>query len=343
MNELQTILSDSVNGLLAERVTKNLIQSAEDGIWPDVLWNELEANGLTRVLAPESHGGAGGTWADAAIVLKAAGRHVTPLPLAEAVLAHWLLAEAGIAAPDGVLTVMEGDFTLDGSEFSGIARRVPWGRQAAHGVALVEGGAGPTMVLVPFEGAVIAPDINVAREPRDTVTLKAATATTAAVTLPENALRLYGALARACQMAGALDYLAAQTVAYANERTQFGKPIGKFQAIQQQLAVLATQAAATGIAADHACAQATRRKEDAAFEIAVAKIRADDASSIATSIAHQVHGAIGFTYEHGLHFATRRLWSWRAEFGAGAEWAESLGRETISRGADALWPHVTAR
>ena len=75
----------------------------------------------------------------------------------------------------------------------------------------------------------------------------------------------------------------------------------------------------------------------------MAKIRADDASSIATSIAHQVHGAIGFTYEHGLHFATRRLWSWRAEFGAGAEWAESLGRETISRGADALWPYVTAR
>ena len=337
MNELQTILADSVNGLLAELVTRDLIQKAEDGTWPEDLWNDLEANGLTRVLAPEAEGGAGGTWADAAIVLKAAGRHVAPLPLAEAVLAHWLLAESGIPAPDGVLTVMEGNFALAGGKLSGTAPRVPWGRNAAHGVALV----GAEIVLAPLAGAAIAPDINVAREPRDAVTLKNVTAQSASVALPENALRLFGALIRACQMAGALDYLAAQTVAYANERTQFGKPIGKFQAIQQQLAVLATQAAAAGIAADHACA--SLNKGDAAFEIAVAKIRADDASSIATSIAHQVHGAIGFTYEHGLHFATRRLWSWRAEFGAGAEWAESLGRETIARGADALWPYVTAR
>jgi acyl-CoA dehydrogenase len=159
--------------------------------------------------------------------------------------------------------------------------------------------------------------------------------------LPENTLRLHGALARSCQMAGALDYLAAQSVQYANERTQFGKPIGKFQAIQQQLAVLSTQAAAASIAAAHGCAAAD--KGDAAFEIAVAKVRADDASSEATLIAHQVHGAIGFTYEHGLHFATRRLWAWRAEFGSGAEWADWLGRETLARGADELWPFVTAR
>ena len=66
-------------------------------------------------------------------------------------------------------------------------------------------------------------------------------------------------------------------------------------------------------------------------------------TGIGRSVRHQVHGAIGFTYEHGLHFATRRLWSWRAEFGAGRDWAETLGHETIAAGADALWPHVTAR
>ena len=236
---MQTILADSVNGLLAERVTRDLIQNAEDGAWPEALWNELEANGLPRVLAPEA-GRRGRHMGDAAIVLKAAGRHVAPLPLAEALLAHWLLAEAGIAAPDGVLTVMEGDFALAGGKLSGTAPRVPWGRNAAHGVALV----GAEVVLVPLAGAAIAQDINVAREPRDAVTLKDAAVQSASVTLPKNALRLYGALIRACQMAGALDYLAEQTVAYANERTQFGKPIGKFQAIQQQLAVLATQAAA---------------------------------------------------------------------------------------------------
>lgn len=339
MNELQTILSDSVNGLLSERVTRALIQNAEEGEWPAALWTEIEANGLTRVVVPEDQGGAGGTWADAAIVLKAVGEHVAPIPLAEAVLANWLLVKAGIGVPDGVATLLDGEFKLSEDRISGTAPRVPWGRNANHGVAIVEG----AVVLVPLDGAAIVPAINVAREPRDGVTLQGVRVTAKKAELPEEAMMLYGALIRACQMAGALDYLSVQSVRYANERTQFGRPIGKFQAIQQQLAVLSTQAAAAGLAAAHACAQLDRRGADAGFEIAIAKIRADDASSIATSIAHQVHGAIGFTYEHGLHFATRRLWSWRAEFGAGADWAERLGRETIARGADALWPHVTAR
>ena len=339
MNELQTILSDSVNGLLSERVTKALVQKAEEGDFPTALWDEVEANGLSRVLVPEEQGGAGGTWADAAIVLKAAGEHVAPLPLADALLANWFLTQAGVDVPDGMTTLLDGEFTLEGGKLSGEAKRVPWGRDAAQGVAIVKG----EVVLVALEGAEIDPGINVAREPRDRVTLKGAAATAKKAALPENAMKLYGALVRACQMAGALGYLSSQSVAYANERTQFGKPIGKFQAIQQQLAVLSTQAAACGVITDHACAQVDKRGADAAFEIAAAKIRLDDASSVATSIAHQVHGAIGFTYEHGLHFATRRLWSWRAEFGAGREWAAELGRETMAGGADALWPRVTAR
>jgi acyl-CoA dehydrogenase len=56
-----------------------------------------------------------------------------------------------------------------------------------------------------------------------------------------------------------------------------------------------------------------------------------------------VHGAIGFTYEHSLHFATRRLWSWRAEFGSESGWAVELGRRVAARGADALWSDITAR
>lgn len=339
MNELQTILSDSVNGLLSDRVNKQLIQKAEEGVFPSALWGELEANGLTRVLVPEDQGGAGATWADAAIVLKAAGEHAAPLPLAECILANWFLAEAGLDAPEGVTTLLDGEFTLVGGKLSGEAKLVPYGRDATHGVAIVKG----EVVRVALSGAKIAPGLNVAREPRDHVVLKDADAISAKASLPGDAMRLYGALVRACQMAGALSYLSAQSVAYANERTQFGKPIGKFQAIQQQLAVLSTQAAACGVITDFACAQVVKRGADAAFEIAAAKIRVDDASSIATSIAHQVHGAIGFTYEHGLHFATRRLWSWRAEFGAGAEWAKRLGRETIKGGADALWPRVTAR
>ncbi|MGV8996416.1 MAG: acyl-CoA dehydrogenase family protein [Parvibaculaceae bacterium] len=341
MNELQTILSDSVNRLLADHATKQIIVAAEQGVWPKALWDELVANGLTRVLVPEEMGGAGATWSDAYVVLKAAGEHAAPVPLAEAIVAGWLLARAGIAVPEGIITLMEGDFLLKEGRLSGKAINVPFARYATHGVALVKSGWGVEAVLVPLDYARIDQDQNVAREARDTLYFERVVVETGWVELPENGLHLFGALARSVQMAGALEYLTKQSVAYANERTQFGKPIGKFQAIQQQLAVLSTQSAAAGIAAAHACAAAD--KGEASFEIAVAKVRVDDASSIATSIAHQVHGAIGFTYEHGLQFVTRRLWAWRAEFGSGAEWAEELGRAAMERGADELWPYVTGR
>ena len=154
-----------------------------------------------------------------------------------------------------------------------------------------------------------------------------------------NLVKKLGALMRSNQMAGALESTLTQSVRYANERIQFGRPIGKFQAIQQDLAVLSTHVAASSVAADYACSSMDKGNPD--FAIAVAKSRIDDAVSVGAGIAHQVHGAIGFTYEHGLHFATRRLWSWRAEYGSGSEWSKILGEKAISNGADKFWPSIT--
>jgi alkylation response protein AidB-like acyl-CoA dehydrogenase len=71
------------------------------------------------------------------------------------------------------------------------------------------------------------------------------------------------------------------------------------------------------------------------------KIRAGEAAGKVAEIAHQVHGAIGFTHEHSLHRLTRRLWSWRDEFGTESHWSRELGREVMSAGADALWPTMS--
>jgi acyl-CoA dehydrogenase len=156
-----------------------------------------------------------------------------------------------------------------------------------------------------------------------------------------DAIWLYGALARSSQMAGALESILAQAVRYATERKQFGRAIGAFQAIQHQLALLAGHTAAAGMASAHACRAAERG--DPTLAVAAAKVRVGEAAGLGAGIAHQVHGAIGFTYEHSLHFATRRLWSWRAEFGAESYWAAALGRRVAARGADQLWPDLTAR
>jgi acyl-CoA dehydrogenase len=203
--------------------------------------------------------------------------------------------------------------------------------------------AGGQVALVPAGGARVEPDVNLALEPRDTLVWEGAPVIAAAPAsrLPADGVRLYGALVRSAQMAGGLEYLLAQTVRYVSERKQFGRAIGSFQAIQHQLALLAGHTAAAGIAAANAFRAADRG--DAAFEIAVAKVRTGEAAGLGAGIAHQCHGAIGFTYEHALHFVTRRLWSWRAEFGAEGYWAAEIGRGVALRGGDALWSHITAR
>jgi acyl-CoA dehydrogenase len=136
-----------------------------------------------------------------------------------------------------------------------------------------------------------------------------------------------GAAARTLQIAGALAHVLEITTSYAQQRVQFGRPIGKFQAIQQNMAVLAGHAAAASAAAGMA-AEAAENGLDA-FVIGAAKLRAGEAASVGAAIAHQVHGAIGFTHEHALNHATRRLWSWRGETAAEA-------------GADRLWATITA-
>ena len=351
MNELRTILSDVVTRLFAERVTRELSEAAERGGWPAALWQAVEENGLTLPLVPEAKGGAGGTWGDAYVVVSAVGRHAVPLPLPETIVASWLLAEAGLEVPAGPLTVAptQRDERLrlvrrdGGVRLDGTAARVPWGRAAEHVVVVDEADGRVTVALVAAGDARVTPDTNIAREPRDALAFAGApvlAAAPAAAGVPRDALRLYGALVRAAQMAGGLEAVLGLATRYATERRQFGKPIGQFQSIQQNLAVLAGQAAAAGIAAANAFRAADRG--DCWFETAVAKVRVGEAAGVGASIAHQVHGAIGFTYEHQLQFVTRRLWSWRAEFGGESEWAALLGRSVAERGAETLWPLLTA-
>jgi acyl-CoA dehydrogenase len=350
-SELGSLLADTVTRLFGDLVTKELIESAEKGVWPDKLWRALEEGGLTLPLVPEEGGGAGGVWLDAHVVIRASGRHAAPVPLAETIVAGWLLSRAGIEVPLGALTlapVRSGERLAlsragSGWTVSGSVTRVPWGRVATHVVTVAEAEGATMVALVPTKGATITEDRNLALEPRDTLVFAVAPVAkvASAAGVSADAIRQYGAMARSAQMAGALECILDQSVRYATERKQFGKPLASFQAIQQNLAVLAGHVAASGIAAEQAFRAADR--DDARFEIAAAKIRVGEAVGVGTSIAHQTHGAIGFTYEHSLHFATRRLWSWRAEFGSESAWAIELGRRVAARGADALWPDLTAR
>ena len=352
MSDIQDMIAESANRMFSENVDRRLYDKVESGNWPDDLWRQVEECGYTRVLDTEKAGGASGKWSDAYPLLHAIGYHRVPLPLSETIIASGLLAQTGLKIPEGPLTVIQQPtgaslkLDLEGGRLrlNGIAESVPWARFAK---ALVVGGQlRGRQVLACVDGSAeglqVSPGTDVAGEPRDRLTFDSCSASAFVETgrrLPRDPVTLYGALARAVMMAGAAESVLHQSVQYANERVQFGRAIGKFQAIQQSLAVLASTVTAAKSVTEAACEAAAGSPSH--FHVAVAKIRAGQAAGEVPAIAHQVHGAIGFTHEHTLHYATRRLWSWRAEYGAESVWAKALGQHAIRRTGANFWSDLT--
>ena len=344
------IIVDTATRIFGDLCEPQTVNAAEEGRWPEELWNALEESGLTLTWVPDTLGGAGAEMIDGFAVLRVAGRFAAPVPLAETLMAGWLLSQAGISAPAGPMTVApvheDGNITIDASDkLRGRARHIPFARTARHIAALAKRDGAPVVALVAVEGLGIREGISLAGEPQDTVTFDGATAIgtgAAPAGLDPVALARLGAAMRTQQMAGALEHILDQSVQWSLDRVQFGRPIAKFQAIQQQLALLAEEAAAATVAVESAASAVAASRPSAALAVAAAKIRAGEAAGKVSEIAHQVHGAIGFTHEHSLHFSTKRLWSWRDEFGNEAEWSRRLGSEVAAAGADTLWTTITA-
>ncbi len=333
--------------LFDEYCSWEVVVEAEATGWAEQLWQALQQTGFGDVPVPEELGGAGGGVADAVELLRAAGAHAAPVPLAEAgLVGGWLLASAGLTLPSGVRTVLPAGSSdrlrLDGDRLSGTVPAVAWAHRAEHVVGLVDG----AVVLAPGPAAhgtrpAVSRAVNVADEPRDTLHFDAVPVTASVVAphgLTEQTLCERAALGRAALMAGALAAVAGMTLRYSHEREQFGRPIGRFQAVQAHLVTIHQQATVVASAIDGAVAAVERG--GGSFEIACAKLLADRGAQLATRAAHQTHGAIGMTKEYPLHHLTRRLWAWRDEAGGHRRWADRLGKALVAAGPDALYPAI---
>lgn len=320
-------------------------RSAEETGWADDLWEAFAGTGLPWVSVPESAGGQGGEDADALVLLRVAGAHAAPLPLAEnGLLGGWLLAAAGLNIPYGVVTAAPGRVRLARGALSGELPAVPWARRATWIVALADGGDGAWHVAAVDPAAcALEHRANLAGEPRDRVVLDAVeplAVAPAPAGVDPGALELRGALSRVALVAGALESVRDLTVRYTATREQFGRPVGRFQAVQVHLVECAAQAALVRMALDVATAALTPDPRAAVFEIAAAKALADRAAGLVARAAHQAHGAIGVTREYALQDFTRRLWSWRQEYGGRPRWLRRLGRTALGAGPEGLYPLV---
>ncbi len=338
-------LYDAAAKLFAAHSRWEDVAEAEAAGWAQQLWKALQQSGFSDVPVPEKLGGAGGGVADAVQLLRAAGAHAAPVPLAEAgLVGGWLLASAGLALPDGVRTVLPPDATLrlDGDRLFGTAPAVAWGHRAEHVVGLIDGvvvlAPGPA---APSGGPAVSRGVNLADEPRDTVVFDGVPVIAHADApdgITEQRLWERTALGRAALMAGAISAVAAMTSRYSSEREQFGRPIARFQAVQAHLVTIHQQDAVVSSAIDGAVEAVELGR--GGFEIACAKMLADRAAQLVSAAAHQTHGAIGMTKEYPLHYLTRRLWAWRDEAGAHHRWADRLGTALVAKGPDALYPAI---
>lgn len=302
------------------------------------LWGTLSELGLARLTGDESVGGSGAGWTEAALLLTAAGAGAVALPVAENdLLAGWLLATAGLEVSDGVRTAA----VLDGD---GTARFVPWARNADSMVVLWPGADGAWRVAdIPRRQIELTEAVNLASEPRDHIRVDISGVPGAEVSASvAEEFRYRGALARTLSSVGAMDRILELVVEHVTARVQFGRPLGKFQAVQALVSDIAAESALARAAADAAVAAvvdngfgsgATR------FAVAAAASCTGHAAAVVTRNAHQALGAIGFTMEHELHRYTNRILSWRSEFGTVASWDAELVAAAVATGE--VWSLIT--
>ena len=319
---MDSLLTESLERFLTEHCKPELVRSIEAGGGPHEFWQQINDSGFADALTSEENGGAGLSLAEANTIFKACGRHAVPSPLAYTIALRAGLADAGIETPDGPVTIASGHAIECSKEIS--LMQIPFG--ASSDWVLAE--LGDTACLLPLRDArTELTGINRSlmcnaywnERPKD------------AIALPNTGFRgvtwrVIAAALNAAQMSGAMDKLMEMTLEYANQRIQFGKPIGKLQVIQQQLSVMAEQTFAANTAAQIGLSGNTPQT----LRAAVAKARVSAAVVSVASICHAVHGAIGVTEEYDLQLYTRRLHEWRSQYGSESYWNKVIGEAMLA-------------
>ena len=302
--------SDALDALLRDCCPPATVRALEQQADPQPLWQALLESGFADCLLPESAGGAALPLRELAPVLFVTGRHALPLPLAQTIFARALLQAHGITLPAGPVA-LAGFEDGAGAALVADARHAQW--------FLLQDGERCLLLSAAdarAEATGAHHDLTL-RVPRPDASAPAA------FSLPAGTLRTLGACLHTAQLAGALSHVLDLTLQYANDRQQFGRAIGKFQAIQHQVSEMAEHVAAARVAAQLACDSGTGTPDR--LRAAIGKLRASEAVTPVAAIAHAVHGAIGITEEYDLQLYTRRLHAWRMADGSERWWSRVLG------------------
>jgi acyl-CoA dehydrogenase len=336
MSENCSFFRDTIERILADTVDKADIDAAEEKrVLPAALHNALIENGITWMLVPEDKGGIGATLGDTAEMLRLIGNAAAPGPILETILGQRLLADAGLEITEGLLSLVFVDALPHLSQHASqwqqaTAFEVPWAQSVEKILIVARDGAGARLIVSQAADWTIELGVDAAGEPRDTLAAQSLPITSASLPDYEAALRM-AAILRGAQILGAIEWSFRRTVEHAGERKQFGREIGKFQAVQQMLAELAGH-----VLASSAITEAAAEGQTSGL-VAAARSRLGDAADAAITISHQVHGAIGFSLEYALNSRTRRLMAWRDDYGSVLYWRHALASRFATLNRETFW------
>jgi len=366
-SEEQDMLKTMARDFLTDKVAKTLVKELEEsdeGYSPE-LWKEMVELGWMGLLIPDEYGGSGMTFLDLAVVLEEIGRACLPGPYfstvvlggipmlkygteeqkqeylgkiagGEAIFTFAITEEAGSYTPESIaVTAKESG---DAWVINGTKLFVPDANVADYLLCAARTGEGAEDITIfiidaKSDGITVNPLKTLAGDKLCEVIFKD-------VSIPkENILGEtgkgwdivvktieYAAIGKCCVMIGAMQQSLDITVDYAKERNQYGKAIGSFQVVQHYCANMAIDVDGTRFSTYEA---AWKLNEDlpAAREVAIAKAWANEAFERVSTLAHQIHGAIGCTIDHDLHYYTRTGKAAALSYGSGDYYREIVAAE----------------
>lgn len=344
MSEMKDMIVEVVERIFKENVEKETVDLLEEKSWAEEVWQLILEGEIEKVAVNEVYGGAGGDYEDLFYLYRLVGKYAVPIPFIEHTLANLILESIKLQPQTNLSTVhiAANPLTLAEGKVSGSLQHVPWARYAEKLVTLATGEGKQALVLLDLKNAHIQNDTNLAAEPRDHVDFTDAAVVASQSISAEQLefLKKIQTAATVSKMAGAIDRAFELSVQFSKEREQFGRPIHRFQLVQQHLAILAGEQALTAAALENIIALLLNG--EAGDEIAFARLKLDDASRIVATSAHQVHAAIGVTHEHRLHHYTRRLWAWRDEDYHAKYWKKELAKNWLNS-SGTLWDTLTKK
>lgn len=311
----QEALRETVIAILDKHADSEAVRKISED--PEVeydarLWERLATElGATLLLVPEDQDGLGMGWQEASIVLEELGRRLVPSPLLSTLVAHGALAFAeapqlaDLAAEATPIAVVLDGVTASGDTVSGAAKAV-----------IGAGSADQLLVIADGEVYLVAADaagVNVTRRasldqtrPLSEVSFDGAAAERIGGAEVAGRLRQLLRSALATDSAAGADRILEITVEYLKVRQQFGQPIGKFQALKHRAADLLVEVQGAAATAQYAVKALVDGDEDVDTITTMAKAVAADAYYATAADAIQLHGGIGFTWEHDCHMYFKR-------------------------------------